>query len=115
MGPRGRCRCNRRGRQKGTITLTGYIDTCSGKLAEERAAKRVRAVRAVANDIEVRLTLARVDADIAADVVLAFCRIAVQAHGGRIWVEDNQPRGSVFVVNIPIDQDPTQAGSSDPA
>jgi signal transduction histidine kinase len=35
---------------------------------------------------------------------LAFCRIAVQAHAGRIWVEDNQPKGSVFVVNIPIDQ-----------
>ncbi len=32
---------------------------------------------------------------------LAFCRIAVKAHGGRIWVEDNQPRGSVFTVQIP--------------
>jgi len=34
---------------------------------------------------------------------LAFCRIAVEAHGGRIWVEDNQPRGSVFIVQIPSD------------
>jgi signal transduction histidine kinase len=33
---------------------------------------------------------------------LAFCRIAVEAHGGRIWVDDNQPRGSVFTVQIPI-------------
>jgi signal transduction histidine kinase len=33
---------------------------------------------------------------------LAFCRMAVEAHGGRIWVEDNQPHGSVFVVRIPI-------------
>ena len=32
---------------------------------------------------------------------LAFCRIAVEAHGGRISIEDNQPRGSVFVVQIP--------------
>jgi signal transduction histidine kinase len=32
---------------------------------------------------------------------LSFCRIAVQAHGGRIWVEDNQPQGSVFTVHIP--------------
>jgi two-component system, sensor histidine kinase and response regulator len=32
---------------------------------------------------------------------LAFCRIAVEAHGGRIWVEDNQPQGSVFVVRLP--------------
>jgi signal transduction histidine kinase len=33
---------------------------------------------------------------------LAFCRIAVEAHGGRIWVEDNQPHGSVFVVRLPV-------------
>jgi signal transduction histidine kinase len=32
---------------------------------------------------------------------LAFCRIAIEAHGGRIWVEDNQPHGSVFVVRLP--------------
>ena len=42
------------------------------KLAAERAAKRVRGVRAVANDIEVRLRLGRTDADIAADVVRAI-------------------------------------------
>ena len=35
---------------------------------------------------------------------LAFCRIAVEAHGGRIWVEDNQPTGSVFAASIPIDR-----------
>jgi osmotically-inducible protein OsmY len=52
----------------GAVTLTGYINSYSGKLAAERAAKRVRGVRAVANDIEVRLKLERVDADIAADV-----------------------------------------------
>jgi len=51
------------------VTLTGYIDTYSGKLAAERAAKRVRGVRAVANDVEVRLRLERTDADIARDVV----------------------------------------------
>jgi signal transduction histidine kinase len=33
---------------------------------------------------------------------LAFCRIAVDAHGGRIWIEDNQPQGSVFTVQIPM-------------
>jgi signal transduction histidine kinase len=32
---------------------------------------------------------------------LAFCRFAVAAHGGRIWVEDNQPQGNVFCVEIP--------------
>jgi signal transduction histidine kinase len=35
---------------------------------------------------------------------LAFCRIAVDAHGGRIWVEDNLPKGSVFVVQLPTDR-----------
>ena len=56
----------------GTVTLTGFIGTYSGKLAAERAAKRVRGVRAVANDIEVRLKLDRTDPDIAADVVRAL-------------------------------------------
>ena len=51
------------------VTLTGFIDTYPGKLAAERAAKRVRGVRAVANDVEVRLRLDRTDADIAGDVV----------------------------------------------
>jgi signal transduction histidine kinase len=35
---------------------------------------------------------------------LAFCRIAVEAHGGRIWVENNVPKGSVFVVELPLDR-----------
>jgi osmotically-inducible protein OsmY len=56
----------------GTVTLTGYINSYSGKLAAERAAKRVRGVRGVANDIEVRLKLPRVDTDIAADAVRAL-------------------------------------------
>lgn len=30
---------------------------------------------------------------------LAFCKLAVEAHGGRIWVEDASP-GAVFVVRI---------------
>lgn len=56
----------------GVVTLTGFIGTYSGKLAAERAAKRVRGVRAVANDVEVRLRLERTDPDIAADVVRAL-------------------------------------------
>jgi osmotically-inducible protein OsmY len=54
------------------VTLTGYIDSYAGKLAAERAAKRVRGVRAVANDIEVRLRIERTDADIAQDLVRAL-------------------------------------------
>lgn len=32
---------------------------------------------------------------------LTFCRLAVEAHGGRIVVTDNAPRGSVFTVWLP--------------
>jgi two-component system sensor histidine kinase/response regulator len=31
---------------------------------------------------------------------LAFCRLAVEAHGGRIWIEDGNP-GAVFALTIP--------------
>jgi osmotically-inducible protein OsmY len=58
--------------KSGTVTLSGFIDTYSGKLAAERAAKRVHGVRAVANDLEVRLRLDRTDADIALDAVRAL-------------------------------------------
>jgi signal transduction histidine kinase len=33
---------------------------------------------------------------------LTFCRLAVQAHGGEIWVEGNAPTGSVFCVRLPM-------------
>jgi signal transduction histidine kinase len=34
---------------------------------------------------------------------LAFCQLAVQAHGGRIWVEDNpRGRGSAFIFTLPV-------------
>jgi two-component system, sensor histidine kinase and response regulator len=33
---------------------------------------------------------------------LAFCRLAVHVHGGRIWVEDNQPKGSCFCIRLPL-------------
>jgi PAS domain S-box-containing protein len=33
---------------------------------------------------------------------LAFCRLALQAHGGTIWVENHTPVGSRFVFRLPI-------------
>jgi signal transduction histidine kinase len=32
---------------------------------------------------------------------LRFCRVAAEAHGGRIWVEDNAPKGAAFFVELP--------------
>ncbi len=32
---------------------------------------------------------------------LRFCRVAVEAHGGRIWVEDNDPVGAWFCLELP--------------
>jgi osmotically-inducible protein OsmY len=58
--------------KNGAVTLTGLIDTYAGKLAAERAAKRVHGVRAVANDLEVRLRLERTDTDIAQDASRAL-------------------------------------------
>jgi osmotically-inducible protein OsmY len=56
----------------GVVTLTGFVDTYAGKLAAERAAKRVPRVRAVANDLQVRLNLDRTDTDIATDAARAL-------------------------------------------
>jgi osmotically-inducible protein OsmY len=55
--------------RKSVVTLTGVVDGCAGKLAAERAAKRVQGVKAVANDIQVRALLPRTDAEIATDTV----------------------------------------------
>jgi osmotically-inducible protein OsmY len=76
------------------VTLTGWVDSYTKKWAAEEAAHRVRGVKAVANDIEVRLSslFERTDADIAAaaaralewDAFLPLDRIDVTVSKG--WV-----------------------------
>ena len=58
----------------GVVTLTGWVDSYIKRWAAEDAAHRVRGVKAVANEIEVRLSTAdeRTDADIAAAAVHAL-------------------------------------------
>ena len=77
--------------EDGAVALTGFIDSYAGKLAAERAVKRVRGVRAVANDLQVRLRMERGDDEIAEDAARALGLRAtlpesVQAvvHGGHV-------------------------------
>jgi len=58
----------------GIVTLTGWVDSYAKRWSAEEAALRVRGVKAVANEIEVRLPSSdeRTDVDIAAAVVRAL-------------------------------------------
>jgi osmotically-inducible protein OsmY len=58
----------------GVVSLTGWVDSFIKKWAAERAAHRVRGVKAVANDIEVRVPASeqKPDPDIAAAVTRAL-------------------------------------------
>ena len=58
--------------RNGVVTLSAVIDSYAGKLAAERAAKRVRGVPAVANDLQVTLRQPRSDTDIANDAARAL-------------------------------------------
>lgn len=82
----------------GAVTLTGFIDSYAGKLAAERAAKRIRGVRAVANDIQVRLRLARTDEEIAHDAARALAlrvtlpkTIQATVHNGHVTLTGSVP------------------------
>jgi len=58
----------------GVVTLTGWVDSYTKKWEAEQAALRVRGVKAVANDIEIRLPIEaeRPDPDIARAAVEAL-------------------------------------------
>jgi osmotically-inducible protein OsmY len=60
--------------ENGVATLTGWVDTFGKKWAAERAALRVRGVKAVVNNIEVRLAPSheQTDVDLARSVARAL-------------------------------------------
>jgi osmotically-inducible protein OsmY len=56
----------------GMVTLSGFVPSYAERVAAERSALRVRGVRAVANDLQVKLASERIDPDIAADAATAL-------------------------------------------
>jgi osmotically-inducible protein OsmY len=56
----------------GIVTLSGYVDTYSAKLAAERCARKVYGVQGVASELQVALADERIDPDIAHDAVVAL-------------------------------------------
>lgn len=56
----------------GVVTLTGWVDSYLKKFDAEEAAHRVQGVKAVVNDVEVKLAGVRTDPDIAAAAIRAL-------------------------------------------
>jgi osmotically-inducible protein OsmY len=77
--------------REGVVTLSGYVDTYAAKLAAERSCRRVYGVRAVASELDVRLSFDRIDPEIARDALEALksridvpLGIAVTVRNGRV-------------------------------
>jgi osmotically-inducible protein OsmY len=75
--------------KNGVVTLTGHVDSYSKRYHAERAALRVSGVKAVANELEVKLPFSseRTDTDIAA--------AATQALDSRITVPPGKVKATV--------------------
>jgi PAS domain S-box-containing protein len=41
---------------------------------------------------------------------LAFCRLAIEAHKGQIWVESEEGRGTDFIFTLPLGETPEKTG-----
>jgi osmotically-inducible protein OsmY len=85
--------------KEGVATLIGFVDSYAQKLAAERAVERVIGVRAVADDLKVRLPSdrSRTDTDIAHaalralewDVEVPHQDIKMRVEDGWIWLDGN--------------------------
>jgi len=84
---------------KGVVTLTGFVTSYAEKLAAERAARRVKGVKAIAEEIQVRLAsdVKHADDEIAARAInilkwqvgLPADRITVKVEGGIVSLDGN--------------------------
>ena len=78
----------------GVVTLTEFVDSYAEKIAAEQSVKRVRGVRAVANDVDVKVRDQRTDPEIAKDAVHALQshtnvpnRVTVTVRSGLVTLE----------------------------
>ena len=79
------------------VTLSGFASSYMEKDAAEKAAKRVYGVRAVANDIQIKLSSARIDPEVARDavheleshVLIPADKIKVTVRNGWVTLEGN--------------------------
>jgi osmotically-inducible protein OsmY len=77
------------------VTLVGFVQSYPEKLAAERAVNRVRGVKAIVDEIEVRAPVARTDQEIAREVIRAMTaeksvprdRIVVCVRNGCVTLE----------------------------
>src|SRR5579884_3513027 len=66
---------------EGVATLTGFVHSYFAKLAAEEAAKRVRGIEGLANDIQVKLGSEASDPEIARDAVQVLREQPAVPHG----------------------------------
>jgi signal transduction histidine kinase len=81
-------------RQEPTATLIGVSDTGPG-ISPDAQSRLFSKFQQVAS-IEGRRG--------GTGLGLAFCKLAVEAHNGRIWVESEVGRGSTFILALPIEE-----------
>jgi len=74
--------------QDGVVTLSGYVETYAAKLAAERAARKLYGVKAIANELDVRLAHDRIDPDIAKDAIDALKSHVEVPYGVTVTVRD---------------------------
>ncbi len=73
----------------GVVTLSGYVETCAEKTVAERVVREVFGVRAIANDLDVRVALHRID-----PIVTRTTVEALRSHG------DGRPHLSIAVEHL---------------
>ena len=81
----------------GVVTLAGYVDSWADKYRAEKAVSRVKGVRGIANNLEVRLpsSTERPDPEIARaavdalkwNILVPHDRITVKVHNGWVTLE----------------------------